>query len=149
MPGEEGREFHAPEDLSLDQFLSGTIDIIKLNEYILSGSHRKGHHKAKLWNSVFGIGERQGDLLKTLIVEQLSQVEEIWEREPISHLEDIEKLTRRFTLDIPDFRGPNGNVARVRTNWALDPGKDVPHLSSAFPHPTGEQRRRRVDEGSG
>jgi hypothetical protein len=75
-------------------------------------------------------------LLARLIFDQLAQVEAIEEREPTVHEEDPRRLTRRFTLDIPRFKGPNGNVAPVRTSWALDPDKDGPHLATAFPKKT-------------
>jgi len=109
------------------------MSVSKLERYILSPLHPKGQHKAKLWRSVFGLESGQGLLLARLIFDQLDQVEAIEEREPKGHEEDPSRLTRRFTLDIPRFRGPNGNVAPVRTNWALDPDKDEPHLGTAFP----------------
>jgi hypothetical protein len=34
---------------------------------------------------------------------------------------------------IPRFRGPNGNEHPVLTAWALEPGADHPHLTTAFP----------------
>jgi hypothetical protein len=123
---------HGPESLSVAWFRSGAISVSKLEHYTLSPLHPTGQHKAKLWRSVFGLGPGQRLLLARLIFEQLTQVKAIEEREPRVHEEDPSRLTRRFTLDIPRFKGPNGNVAPVRTNWALDPDKDEPHLATAF-----------------
>jgi hypothetical protein len=103
---------------------------------MLSPLHPTGQHKARRWRSVFGLEPGQGLLLARLIFDQLAQVEAIEETEPKVHGEDPSRLTRRFTLDIPRFKGPNGNVAPVRTNWALDPDKDKPHLATAFPKKT-------------
>ena len=124
---------HGPESPGVAWFRSGTIGLNKLEHYILSPLHPKGQHKAKLWRSVFGLEQGQGVLLARLIFDQLDQVEAIEETQPKAHEENPSRLTRRFTLDIPRFKGPNGNVAPVRTSWALDPDKDEPHLSTAFP----------------
>lgn len=130
----EHREIpHGPKNPSIDWFRSGTISVRKLEMYALSPLHPRGQHKARRWRSVFGLEHGHGLLLARLIFEQLIQVEAVRERVPKAHEEDPTKLTRRFTLDIPRFRGPNGNVAAVRTNWALDPGEQEPHLSTAFP----------------
>ena len=112
------------------------MSVSKLEHYILSPLHPKGQHKARRWHSVFGLGPGQGLLLARLIFDQLAQVGAIEEKEPAVHRENPSRLTRRFTLDIPRFEGPNGNVAPVRTNWALDPDKDEPHLATAFPKKT-------------
>ncbi len=149
MPGEEGKAPHDPESPDLDWFLSGTVDVGKLENYTLSPLHPDGHNKAKLWRSVFGVKSGDGELLAGLIMEQLVQVEEIQESDPKPFTEDPSKRARRFRLDIPRFRGPNGNVARVRTDWALDPDKEKPHLATAFPRLTRQERRRYKQEHRG
>jgi hypothetical protein len=141
-----GGASHGPENPDLDWFQSGTIDVSKLNRYVLSPLHPTGHHKARAWSSIFGLGQGDEELLADLIREQLVQVEQIEERPPKAHVEDPAELTRRWTLFIPQFRGPNGNVARVRTLWALAPGKDKPHLASALPDPTRQEVRRYKQE---
>ena len=129
-----GEASHGPDNPDLDWFLSGIIDVSnKLDNYVLSPFHPLRQHKAKKWRSMFGLVQGDGERLAGLIREQLIQVEEIVEREPQTLLEDPSNQARRFTLDIPQFRGPNGNVAMVRTNWALDPDKERPHLATTFP----------------
>lgn len=135
MRGEGAEALHGPEEPGVEWFLLGTIDRRKFDEYLLSPSHPTGKHKARLWGAVFGVREGGGELLASLIMEQLPQAEEVRERPPKPDAENPGRLTRRFTLDIPRFRGPNGNVARLRTNWALSPEREVPHLASAFPKP--------------
>jgi hypothetical protein len=130
----------------VDWFLSGTIDVSKLDSYTLSLLHPKGRTQARVWRSVFGLERGDGHLLASLIKEQLVQVEEIKERKPKTFTEDPSKQARRFTLDVSQFRGPNGNVARVRTNWALDPDKERPHLSTALVCLTNAERRRYKQE---
>jgi hypothetical protein len=110
----------------VEWFISGTIDVRrKLDGYLLSPTHPKGRHKARLWSSVFGISQGDGKLLEQLIREQLHQAEPA----------EKEKTTafRRWELVISRFRGPNGNEAPVLTAWALQTGKDSPHLTTAYP----------------
>jgi hypothetical protein len=133
---------YGPENPGVDWFLSGTIDIDKLENYTLSLIHPDGQHHARMWRSVFGISSGDGLLLANLLMGQLAQAERVKKRASKVHSEDPSRVSRRFTLDIPRFRGLNGNVGRVRTNWALDPGNDRPHLSTAFPKPTRAEERR-------
>jgi hypothetical protein len=137
---------HGPENPDLDWFLQGTIDVGKLNNYTLSLSHWKGGRQAKLWRSVFGLERGDGQLLAGLIMEQLVQVEEIEESNPKPFREDPSRQARRWRLDIPRFRGPNGRVARVRTDWALHPDNDRPHLGTALVKLTSAERRRSQQE---
>lgn len=132
---------HGPENPGLDWFLAGTIDVEKLNNYTLSLSHPKGGGQARLWRSVFGLERGDGELLARLIMEQLAQAE-VKESTPKPFDEDPSKVARRFRLDIPRFTGPNGRVAKVRTDWALDPDKERPHLGTALVKLTTAERRR-------
>lgn len=93
-----------------------------------------------MWERAFGIGEGDRELLERLIREQLPQATVV-ERETWRNPEDPSRMVRRFRLEIPRFRGPNGNVANVRTNWALEPGGDIPFLTSAFPKRAPQRRR--------
>lgn len=113
-------------------FADGTIDQRKLDGYLLSPTHPDGRHKLRLWRSAFGIGEGDGELLERLIREQLAQAEPI-ERAAKPPREDPSRLIRRWELVIPRFSGPNGNEGPVLTAWALTPGRDRPHLTSAWP----------------
>lgn len=110
----------------------GHIDRRKLDEYLLSPTHPDGRHKLRLWRRVFGSGEGAGELLDRLIREQLVQAEPV-EREEKALREDPLALIHRWELVIPRFSGPNGNPEPVLTAWALAPGRDRPHLTSARP----------------
>jgi hypothetical protein len=115
--------------------LEGIIDRErKLDGYLLSPTHPDGRHKLRLWQSVFGIGVGDAELLERLIREQLEGAEPV-EKEVKNPAEDPSEVIRRWELVIPSFRGPNGNVGPVLTAWALDPdvGEASPHLVTAFP----------------
>ena len=115
--------------------LEGIIDRErKLDGYLLSPTHPDGRHKLRLWQSVFGIGVGDAELLERLIREQLEGAEPV-EKEVKTPPEDPSEVIRRWELVIPSFRGPNGNVGPVLIAWALDPdvGEARPHLVTAFP----------------
>jgi len=113
-----------PPEPRSDWFASGTVDGGKLENYLLSPSHPRGKHKARLWYSVFGFGQGDGPVLERLIRAQVAQAEPV---------ERTGGKVRRWELVIPRFRGPNANVGPVLTAWALAPGKDRPHLTTAYP----------------
>jgi hypothetical protein len=109
----------------VEWFASGTIDPRKLDDYLLSPTHPKGRHKARLWQSIFGFKPGDRPLLEAHIRSQLHQAKPA-EMPPTT-------TVRRWELVIPRFLGPNGNVGPVRTAWALEPGRNHPHLATAFP----------------
>jgi hypothetical protein len=117
---------------SVEWFVGGIIERRKLEEYLLSPTHSDGKNKVRLWRGVFGIGERDAELLERLVREQLPQAAPR-EREPVTRGGYLPKSFRRWELMIPRFRGPNGNVSPVLTAWALDPARDLPHLTTALP----------------
>jgi len=122
------------ESVSVQWFVEGTIERRKLEEYLLSPAHPDGRNKLRLWRSVFGVNEGDGELLERLIREQLPQVTP--EVRAPRLVREPERVIRQWQLLIPRFRGPNGNEGPVKTGWAFDPASPVgrPHLTNAFPY---------------
>jgi filamentous hemagglutinin len=108
----------------VEWFVAGIVAARKLDAYLLSPTHPTGRHKARLWGSVFGFTQGDDALLEKLIREQLDQA---------TPVEMKSTTVRKWELVIPRFRGPNGNEGPVLTAWALAPGKDRPHLTTAYP----------------
>jgi hypothetical protein len=108
----------------VEWFASGVIAPTKLDGYLLSTTHPVGRHKACLWHSVFGLSRGDGQILEQLIREHLHQA---------TPVEMMRTKVRRWELVIPRFRGPNGNEGLVLTAWALAPGNNRPHLTTAYP----------------
>lgn len=121
-----------PETPTAAWFAGGIIERRKLEDYLLSPKHPDGRNKLRLWRGVFGIAEGDAEVLERLIREHLSQAVP-QEREPVTRGGDSPRSFRRWELVIPRFRGPNGNVGPVLTAWALDPGRNLPHLTTARP----------------
>lgn len=115
----------------VEWFVGGIIERRKLEVYLLSPTHPDGRNKLRLWQSVFGIGEGDAELLERLIREQLSQAEP--EERPPKVVEEPERIIRQWQLLVPRFRGPNGNEGPVKTGWAFDPLASRPHLTNAYP----------------
>ena len=117
--------------VTVEWFVSGIIDIRKLEGYLLSPTHPVGKDKLRLWQSVFGIGEGDGEILIRLIREQLVQATPT--ERPSKVLGNPRRVLLEWELLIPRFRGPNDNEGPVVTGWAFDPLNDRPHLSTAYP----------------
>ena len=119
-----GGDLHLSDNPPVEWFASGRIDPAKLESSFLSTTHPGGRHKVRLWQSVFGIERGDSEVLERLIREQLGQgVPE----------EKAGAVVRRWEIVIPRFCGPNGNEHPVKTGWALESGKNRPHLTTAFP----------------
>lgn len=125
-----------PSSPPVEWFAEGIVDRErKLDGYLLSPTHHRGRHKARLWQSVFGVEEGDGELLERLIREQLVGTAGVSpeEREPVATREDPPGMVSRWEVVIPHFLGPNGNRGPVLTAWALEPGAHRPHLTNAYP----------------
>lgn len=120
-----------PEFPTSEWFAGGIIERRKLEAYLLSPTHPIGRHKLRLWQSVFGIGESDGELLERLIREQLVQATS--KERPSKTVSNPRRIVREWKLIVPRFRGPNGNEGPVLTAWAFDPSNYRPHLSTAYP----------------
>lgn len=117
----------SPSGPDHEWFRRGTIDLRKFELYLFDSGHPQNEGKAEGWRKVFGLVSGDAEVAERLIREQIDRAE-IVEQEPRGRY-------RRWELIIPDFEGPNGNVAPLLTAWALDPDNDLPHLSTSFPRP--------------
>lgn len=122
----------APKTPTAGWFANGIIEERKLKEYLLSPTHPDGRNKLNLWRGVFGIGEGDAELLERLLRKHLPQAKPE-EREPVTTRENPPVTIRRWELVILRFRGPNGKEGPILTAWALDPNRDLPHLTTARP----------------
>lgn len=108
-------------------FAEGTMAESKFEPFLLNPAHEQNRGKAAGFRDVLGIGPGDGELLRQEILAQLDRAS-IVERPPLGGPDGL----RTWTLRIPDFRGPNGNVAPVLTAWALDPANTKPHFVTAY-----------------
>lgn len=108
-------------------FADAEMDQRKFDRYLLDPEHPVGKHKLRLWRSVFGVGEGDGELLERLIRDQVGRGI-VTERPPRTDL-------RRFGVLIEDFETPK-HTGPVITAWVSDHGdwrRIKPRLVTAYP----------------
>ena len=100
------------------------VDARKVTDYALNPSNPSGGaDKAKVFNSALGYNQSNHGQLIAQIEQKLSSSE--------ATLGNLDKYGQRFTVDIT-ITGPNGNTAIVRTGWILEPGLDVPRMTTLY-----------------
>ena len=121
-----------PRGPNHEWFRRAIIDPAKFERFLFVPEHPQNRGKAEGWRRVFGLGPGDAALVARLIRGQLERAP-IEEVEPQDVIEHPGMRVRRWRLVIPDFRGPNGNVAPLVTTWALHPARKTPHMTTAFP----------------
>ena len=100
-----------------------TIDQNKVKNYALDPNHPVGRNKAKVFDSVLGYNQSNADqLIKQLQARLPSSV-------AVFGVKD--QFGQRITVDV-SITGPNGNTAIVRTGWILEPGSEIPRMTTIY-----------------
>jgi hypothetical protein len=99
------------------------IPIEKLVNYALSPNSIDGKNKAKVFESVLGFTQKNAELLKQQILQNLSKYK--------AETGSLDKYGQRYAVDML-IKGPNGKTATVRTGWIIDQGSDIPRLTTVF-----------------
>lgn len=108
-----------------DEIANGENCIIaeeKIRDYCLSSSHPRGKHKARVFEIVLGIGDRDTEILITAIKKAVIENEAI--------ISDSDVFGRRYLVDF-DFVGNTG-TAKVRSCWIIRTGEENPRLTSCY-----------------
>ena len=100
-----------------------TVDTNKIKNYALDPNHPVGRNKAKVFESTLGYNQSNADQLVNQIQTKLSSSEAVFGVK--------DQFGQRFTVDMP-ITGPNGNTATVRTGWILEPGSDIPRMTTIY-----------------
>ena len=80
-------------------------------------------HLAKVFDSVLGYNQSNADqLIKQLQAKLPSSV-------AVFGVKD--QFGQRITVDV-SITGPNGNTAIVRTGWILEPGSEIPRMTTIY-----------------
>lgn len=94
----------------------------KLVGYCLSPEHPEGRHKARVFQSVLGLGPAQADILKKALRE--AAAEESAERAGTTPYGDLYVVD--FIMQV------GGRTAPVRSVWIIRGGEAVPRLVSCY-----------------
>jgi hypothetical protein len=108
--------------MKLPNVAQAFIDIAKLREYCLDGSHPEGRHKARVFQSALDLSEDDADLLRQAILAALPEAEAI--------AGDSDNYGSRYVADFELSRGTK--KARVRTVWIVRRGGDFPRLATCY-----------------
>ncbi|MCL2083445.1 MAG: hypothetical protein FWH04_09485 [Oscillospiraceae bacterium] len=99
------------------------VDPRKVIDYALNPTHSKGKHKAKVFESALGYNQSNSAHLIEQVQQKLATSEAVSGK--------IGNHGRIFSVDMP-ITGPNGNTAIVRTGWIIDPGAEIPRMTTIF-----------------
>ncbi len=99
------------------------VDIRKLREYCLSTTHRRGRHKARVFEGALGLTARDAEVLRTALLQAARTGDTVKSGEHDSH-------GRRYILDFPWTW--LGRQATIRSAWIIRPNEDFPRLTSCY-----------------
>jgi hypothetical protein len=99
------------------------VDSNKVTNYALDPNHPVGRNKAKVFESSLGYKQSNANQLMEQVQSKLPNSEAV--------LGVADQYGQRFTVDIP-ITGVNGNEAVVRTGWILEPGSEIPRMTTIF-----------------
>jgi len=102
---------------------NAVIDIRKLRDYSLNQDHPTGKDKARLFSSILGVTAENAEELRGIILEKVKTQE--------VSLNRYDKYGQRYTLDFT-LKWQN-RTATIRTGWIIEPGSDIPRLTSCYP----------------
>lgn len=95
----------------------------KLEEYVLNPLHRRGGHKARVFESSLGIVRRRPEVLRGAILRAAAESDEAEAR---GHNGFGEVYILRFPLATPTGSGT------VLTAWIVRDGEDFPRLTTCY-----------------
>lgn len=98
------------------------VDIAKIREYCLSVTHPRGKHKARVFQSVFGMTAADAEALRSA----LSQAA----RNADAEIGDTDLYGTRYIIDFDLER--NARVGRIRSCWILLTGELAPRFVTCF-----------------
>jgi hypothetical protein len=101
---------------------SALVDMRKIREYCLSPHHPRGRHKARVFETVLGITDRDSEELE----ETLRQA--ILDNEAVPGVPD--EFGKRYIVDFSMAR--NGKNATIRSCWIVLKNEQIPRFVSCF-----------------
>jgi hypothetical protein len=98
------------------------VDLVKLRDYVLSQSHPRGKHKARVFLAALEISAADADGLRTALLESARTGDAV----PGASDEFGTRYTIDFEMVLPARR------ARVRGSWIIRLDDGVPRLTSCY-----------------
>ena len=111
---------HAP---LLPKAHQASIPREKLEHYALDPEHPLGRHKARVFRSALGIGQRDWEYLRDQILAAV----------PSAAVATVRVISWGTLYDVPILvEGLNGETHEVTTAWIIESEDDVPKLVSTY-----------------
>lgn len=95
----------------------------KLRRYVLDFYHPVGMHKARLWQSIFGITINDADALAAKLVEAATSEDAVQK----SRKGDVQLFEIQFSLEWQGKRHP------VLSAWKIEGDNPIPQLVTVYP----------------
>ena len=98
------------------------VDLAKLRDYCLNTQHPRGRHKARVFESVLGLGATEAEVLRRALLQAAVDGQAV--------PGESDDYGQRYVVDF-ELRGPRGRAA-VRSNWIILTDEDYPRLTSCY-----------------
>jgi len=98
------------------------VDMAKLEGYCLSPWHAEGRHKARVFQSVLGLGAKDAADLRGAIIKAAIEGD--------ATLTTIDEYGRSYILDFEMVVGEKRAVIRI--GWIVRAGEDFPRMTTCY-----------------
>jgi Domain of unknown function (DUF6883) len=98
------------------------VDLVKLSDYVLSLSHPRGRHKARVFLAALGLTAADARELRAALLESARTGDAV--------LGPSDEFGTRYTLDFEMIR--SNKRARVRGCWIIRADDGLPRLTSCY-----------------
>jgi hypothetical protein len=98
------------------------VDIRKLRDYCLNPLHDEGQHKARVFAAVLGMTAADAEVLRDMLLQTVKTHD--------AHVGYQDVYGQRYTVDF--LLEWHGRQALIRSGWILEPGSEVPRLTSCY-----------------
>jgi len=108
--------------MKLPNVARASVDIAKLRDYCLNGSHPEGRHKARVFHSALDISSGDAEFLRQAILEAVVGADAVAGNQ--------DAYGARYLVDFELKRG--SGQAAIRTVWIVRRGEDFPRLLTCY-----------------
>jgi hypothetical protein len=101
---------------------SASVDLRKLQDYCLNPEHPRGKNKARVFQSALGVGRKNAEELRSLILSAVGELDCI--------PGESDEYGSRYFVDIEWQRLEKS--ATIRTMWMVKRNEDIPRMTSCY-----------------
>jgi hypothetical protein len=98
------------------------VDIRKIRDYCLDENHPIGKHKARLFNSVLGLNQKNSNKLRDILLNAVKDSE--------AKLGVNDSFGQRYTVDFVVVR--ENKQRTIRSCWIIETDSEIPKLTTCF-----------------